>query len=91
MQHTVHKADTGEIGERQLANSAHGAAHSGRAESALLLFAALARAAEPRLLEFKAQSFANMAWVFATVKESDEKLFTASSRAAERRVGELRL
>ena len=29
-----------------------------------------------------------MAWAFATVKQSDEKLFTVLARVAERRVGE---
>ena len=35
-----------------------------------------------------AQSLANTAWAFATVKRSDERLLTAVARAAERRVSE---
>ena len=45
------------------------------------LFKALARAVEWRLGEFDAQSFANTAWAFATLKQSDEKLFVALAKA----------
>ena len=39
--------------------------------------------------EFSAQDLSNMAWAFSVVKKSDEKLFTALAREAERRAGEL--
>ena len=83
---TVSKADAGQIGARQVANVAYGAACSGRAEFQGLLFNALARAAERRVSEFNAQSLANTAWAFATVNRLDEKLFTAFARVAERRM-----
>ena len=35
-------------------------------------FAALAWAAKPRLSEFNAQGFANVAWAFAAVHHQDE-------------------
>ena len=41
--------------------------------------------------EFNAQDLANTAWAFATVKQSDEKLFQALASAAERRVNELKM
>ena len=66
MQHTVRKAEAGEIGARELANVAYGTAHSGRAEL-LGLFTALARAAERRVSDFNVQDIANTAWAFATV------------------------
>ncbi len=38
--------------------------------------------------EFKSQELANTAWAFATVGQSDEKLFVVLARAVERRVSE---
>ena len=38
--------------------------------------------------EFKPQDIANTAWSFATVNQSDGKLFTLLARAAEQRLGE---
>ena len=52
------------------------------------LFAALARAAGPRLREFNTQNLANTAWSFATAGERDEVLFAALSKAAESRLSE---
>ena len=48
------------------------------------LFAALAMAAERKVNEFKEQGLANMAWAFATAKQSDGRLFRALVRAVER-------
>ena len=52
------------------------------------LFTVLARAAEPRLGEFKAQELVNTAWAFATAGQLDEALFVALARAARPRLGE---
>merc|ERR1712118_223706 len=57
-------------------------------QSGLLLFAALARATERLVVEFKALDIANVAWAFATATSSDVLLFMAMARAAERCVGE---
>ena len=38
---------------------------------------------------FNAQNLANTAWAFATLGQSDEKLFAALARAAELRMSEL--
>ena len=54
----------------------------------VLLFAALARAAERHLGEFNAQNRANMAWAFATAIQLDALLFAALARVAEGRLGE---
>ena len=51
-QHTVRKAEAGEIGARELAGVAYGAACCARAVLPGLLFTVLARAAEWRLIEF---------------------------------------
>ena len=47
-------------------------------------FAALARAVERRLSEFKPQELTNTAWAFATVSHCDEKPVSALARAAKR-------
>ena len=67
VQHTMRTAEAGQIGARQLSNVAYGAAHCGSGGLLVLLFAALARAAERRLSEFNAQEFANTSWAYATV------------------------
>ena len=41
-----------------------------------------------RLELLNAQDIANTAWVFVTLKQTDEKLCTALARAAERQVSE---
>ena len=61
-----------------------------RSFAAALLFAALARAAEGCIGEFNAQDFANTAWAFATVVESNVPLFVLLARAVERRVGDFK-
>ena len=53
------------------------------------LFAALARAAERRLSEFKPQELANTAWAFARVNHRDERLFGALAKAAMWQLSEL--
>ena len=52
------------------------------------LFAALARAATPRLGEFTAQGLSNTAWAFAAAGQRDEALFAALAKAATPRLGE---
>ena len=86
MQHTVRKAQAGQVGPRQLANVAYGAAHCGRRGTLRILVAALATAAKRRLSEFNPQKVANTAWAFAKVNYRDEKLFAALARVVERRL-----
>ena len=50
------------------------------------LFTTLARAAERRGDDFNAQSLANTAWAFATVRQWDAQLFMMLARASEQRV-----
>ena len=52
------------------------------------LFALVARVAQRRVGEFKAQDLANTAWAFATADQSDTPLFVLVAREAQRRVGE---
>ena len=84
----MRKAQAGQVGPRELANVAYGAAGCGRNGMLRMLGAALARAAERRLSDFNPQDVANSAWAFATVKDRNEKLFAALARAAERRLSE---
>ena len=49
------------------------------------LFAALARAAQRRVNQFKPQEFGNTGWAFAMLGQSEEKLFATLAMAAERR------
>ena len=62
IQHTLNAALAGEIGPRALANVAYGAARACKGELRGGLFSALARAAERRVADFKAQGLANTAW-----------------------------
>ena len=48
-----------------------------------ILFAALARAAERCMHDFKPQEIANTAWAFVIADESDAPLFMALARTAE--------
>ena len=77
-----------EMGARELANVAYGAACSGSGESLGALFALLARVAQRRVGEFNAQELANTAWAFATADQSDAPLFALVARVAQRCVGE---
>ena len=52
------------------------------------LFAALAGAAERRLIVFTPQNVANTAWAFATVRYRNEKLFADLSSTAKQRLSE---
>ena len=88
VQHTVRKAQAGQVGPRALANVAYGAARCVMIGMLRMLAAALSTAAERRLSEFNAQEIANTAWAFATVNYQNEKLFAVSARAAERRLSE---
>lgn len=42
------------------------------------------------MIDFNAQNLAIMAWAFAAVKQTDEKLFTASARAAGRQMSDFK-
>ena len=81
MQHTEQAARKGEIGVQQIANILHGVACSGRGKCMGVLFRALARAAEQRVGDFKAQNLANTAWAFATAGQLDSQLFTTFRKA----------
>ena len=84
----MRKAEAGQVGPREFANVAFGAASCGRNGMLRLLVAAMARAAQGRLGEFNPQHFANTVWAFATVNYRDEKLFAALATAAEWRLSE---
>ena len=43
-----------------------------------------ARAAERHVSKHSEQCLANMSWLFATMKQPDEKLFASFAQAAER-------
>ena len=94
VQHTVQAARAGELGGRELANVAYGAACSGRDSwpSVIFappasLFAELATAAQLRMGGFNPQNLANAAWAFATADQNDASLFAALATAAQRRMG----
>ena len=67
MQHTLRKAQAGQVGPRALANLAYGAARCAGSGMPMILVAALATAAERRLSDFNPQDVAKTAWAFATV------------------------
>ena len=66
VQHMLQSATEGVRGAQGIARTAYGAACSGRGEAFGALFAALPRAAEWHVGDFKAQNLANTAWAFAT-------------------------
>ena len=66
VQCTVQAAKTGDIGVRQLANIAHGAACGGAGKQMGALFMELASAGKRRMAGFTTQGLANKAWAFAT-------------------------
>ena len=86
MQHTVKAARLAEIGARQLANIAHGAACTGRDKVMTMLFPALAAAAKHRMKDFNAQDISNTAWAFAKMSQKNEPLFAALAMAVEPRM-----
>ena len=76
VKHTVQAARAGDIGARQIANTAYGAAHSSKGKQMGELFMALARVAAERRMR-----------VFSRVGHQEEQLlFTALAAAAERRM-----
>ena len=67
VKHTMQAARTGDIGAREIANIAYGAARSSEGKQMGVLFVALASAAaEWRMTDFNSQNLANTAWAFAT-------------------------
>eukprot|EP00747_Dinoflagellata_sp_TGD_P076788 gnl/TRDRNA2_/TRDRNA2_159301_c1_seq1.p2 gnl/TRDRNA2_/TRDRNA2_159301_c1~~gnl/TRDRNA2_/TRDRNA2_159301_c1_seq1.p2 ORF type:complete len:100 (+),score=11.14 gnl/TRDRNA2_/TRDRNA2_159301_c1_seq1:193-492(+) len=84
VQHTVRRANLGEIGARQLGTVAHGAALCTKGE----MLVALQRAAAWHAGECSARTLANTSWAFATVAKSDERLWMALSRASHDRLGD---
>ena len=83
VQHTAQAARAGELGARQLANTANGAVHSGSNRWLSTLFATLATAAEQHMGDFNVQELANTAWSFTTAGQNDALLFAALATAAE--------
>ena len=88
VQHTVHEAQEGHLGTRQLANIAYGGTHTLRGNWKGTLFEGLARTAEWRLGDFNVQELANTAWAFATASQPDAQLFAALARRAEWRLSD---
>ena len=88
VKHTVQAARAGDIGARQIANTAYGAALSSKGMQMGVLFMALARAAAQRCMrDCISQQHANTAWVLAIVGHEEEQLlFMALAAAAERRM-----
>ena len=71
-----------------LANVAHGAARICQDDLQVMVFTALATAAERHVDDFNAQELANTAWAFATASHVDAELFTALARAVQQRLGD---
>ena len=92
IQHTVCAARSAEIGARELANIAYGAASAFAkvSHSDVQLFTTLAREAERHIGDFNPQELANTAWAFAKVGLLDAQLFKVLAREAERRVGDFK-
>jgi 2-polyprenyl-6-methoxyphenol hydroxylase-like FAD-dependent oxidoreductase len=83
--HTTRTVSTGQgIGARELANIAHGVAKCGRGSTMSALMSVLGGAIMGRLGECKEQELANVAWAFAKAGQTDDALFTALARVAER-------
>ena len=82
MKHTVRKAEAGQIGEKELAYVAHGAAHVAREELPSLLCLTAAKEADQRLSGFRILDLAKTALAFASIKQPDKKLFTTIASAA---------
>ena len=88
VKHTVQAARAGDIGVREIANTAYGAARSSKGKQMGVLFMVLARAAaERRMRDSISQQLASTPWVFSRVGHQEEQLlFTALAAAAERRM-----
>ena len=72
---------------QERANSAWAFANAGQRDEAL--FAALAEAVTPRLIEFTPQGLANTAWAFANMAHLDVLLLVVLASAAEWCVSDL--
>ena len=81
LQHTEQAVKAGELGGREFANVAYGAARGVRDAP---LFAAFATAAQQLMGNLKAQELANVAWAFAATGQKDASLFAAFATAAKR-------
>ena len=68
VQCTVQAARIGDIGVRQLANIAYGAAGSSRGKQMGALFIGLATTAEHHMAGFNTQELSNTAWAFVTAR-----------------------
>ena len=88
VKHTVQAARAGDIGVREIANTAYGAARSSKGKQMGVLFMVLARAAaERRMRDSISQQLASTPWMFSRVGHQEEQLlFTALAAAAERRM-----
>ena len=88
VKHTVQAARAGDIGVREIANTAYGAARSSKGKQMGVIFIVLARAAaERRMRDSISQQLASTPWVFSRVGHQEEQLlFTALAAAAERRM-----
>eukprot|EP00747_Dinoflagellata_sp_TGD_P218047 gnl/TRDRNA2_/TRDRNA2_90353_c1_seq1.p1 gnl/TRDRNA2_/TRDRNA2_90353_c1~~gnl/TRDRNA2_/TRDRNA2_90353_c1_seq1.p1 ORF type:complete len:105 (+),score=14.44 gnl/TRDRNA2_/TRDRNA2_90353_c1_seq1:188-502(+) len=94
-------AESGEIGARELSNTAYGAAKAlssigdgcGRGGSNFLrmLFVVLVPATELLAAELSVQNLVNAAWAFAKIDQSDAVLCRALANVAARRVCEFRV
>ena len=83
VKNTVQAARAGDIGVREIANTAYGAACSSKGKQMGVLFMVLARAvAEHRMRDSISQQLVNITWAFATVGHKEERLFTALAIAA---------
>ena len=71
-----------EIGARELANVAYGAACGCKGHEWGMLFAALATATEKLLAEFKPQELANTAWAITSTGQMSARLFAAWATVA---------
>ena len=93
VQHTVQAARAGELGGRELANVAYGAACSGRDSWPSVIFAPPAIAAELCMNDCNPQHLANKntSWAFAMAGQNDASLFAALATAAQRRMGDSNL
>ena len=83
LQHTVRAPEAEEVSGRVLANIVHGGAQSGMGAAMGVLFAMLTSTLTRRASELNVQCLANTAWAFATVGQSNKKLFVTLAQVAE--------
>ena len=93
VKHTTQAARAGDIGVQEIANTAYGAARTGKGKQMGVLFIALARAAaKRRMRDSISQQLVSTPWVFSRVGHQEEQLlFTALAAAAERRMRDFNL